>query len=468
MSKEQFAAVAPTKIAEREADRAALYERTAERLSAQLEAYPALSPDHEYLQAKRIKLESGVYQTPRGSMAIPAYDADGKLWSIQYVAEDGEKRFARESRKDGCFHVVGSTDLVGDLEKAAAIVVAEGYATAATLKSLHAEAGDPLGRVAFVAAFDAGNVPHVARVLRERHLSAAMVIAADNDKAMEGQEVGRNPGLIKGQQAAEGAGAVLMAPSFSEEELEAGFSDWNDLASHDEVRKGLVAKELGQALQKAFALQDALARHVATAHEPSGPSTEEHDDAFDRENEVRANDQNISSGVNNDQDDEKPGWVLSSGDLQKEQKPFPPIDKDPRSQWDFQIGKNGVIEHFRTQDGRVAVRETGDKIQILDQDHDSLALALERALERFGTYLHFDGNQAGARTLVDIVVTHDLQVTFTDDRLNAQIQLRRIQNDLDRGRSIATSEQEQTPAQKRGAGAKRQRINARKKNSSAT
>src|SRR4029077_9901872 len=117
------------------------------------------------------------------------------------------------------------------------------------------------------------------------------------------------------------------------------------------------------------------------------------------------------------------------------------------------LTKNGVIEHFRTQDGRVAVRETGDKIQILDQDHDSLALALERALERFGTYLHFDGNQAGARTLVDIVVTHDLRVTFTDDRLNAQIQLRRIQNDLDRGRSIPTSEQEQTAGQKRGAGA---------------
>jgi hypothetical protein len=101
----------------------------------------------------------------------------------------------------------------------------------------------------------------------------------------------------------------------------------------------------------------------------------------------------------------------------------------------------------------VAVRETGDKIEILDQDHDSLALALERALERFGTYLHFDGNQAGARTLVDIVVTHDLRVTFTDDRLNAQIQLRRIHNELDRGRFIATSEAEQTPAQKRGAGA---------------
>jgi hypothetical protein len=45
------------------------------------------------------------------------------------------------------------------------------------------------------------------------------------------------------------------------------------------------------------------------------------------------------------------------------------------------------------------------------------------------------------------------QCIFTDDRLNAQIQLRRIQNDLDRGRSIATSEQEQTAAKKRGVGA---------------
>jgi topoisomerase IA-like protein len=122
-----------------------------------------------------------------------------------------------------------------------------------------------------------------------------------------------------------------------------------------------------------------------------------------------------------------------------------------------------VIEHFRAEDGRVAVRETGDKIQILDQDHDALALALERALERFGTYLHFDGNQAGARILVDIVVTHDLQVTFTDDRLNAQIQLKRVHNDLDKGRSIVTSETEQALAQKRGADASASELTPEKK-----
>ena len=95
----------------------------------------------------------------------------------------------------------------------------------------------------------------------------------------------------------------------------------------------------------------------------------------------------------------------------------------------------------------------GDKIEILDQDHDSLELALERAVERFGGYLHFDGNQAGVRTLVDIVVTHDLPVTFTDDLLNAQIELRRVHNDLDRGRPVTITEPGHTPAQKRGADA---------------
>jgi hypothetical protein len=74
--------------------------------------------------------------------------------------------------------------------------------------------------------------------------------------------------------------------------------------------------------------------------------------------------------VDSGEAEQAPGWVLSSGEPQKEQKTFPPIDKDPHSQWDFRIGKNGVIEHFRTEDGRVAVRETGVKIEILDQDHD--------------------------------------------------------------------------------------------------
>ena len=73
-----------------------------------------------------------------------------------------------------------------------------------------------------------------------------MVIAADNDRAMEGQEVGRNPGLIKGQQAASANGAVLMATSFSEEELEAGFSDWKDLAGMTRLARAWSLKSLSK------------------------------------------------------------------------------------------------------------------------------------------------------------------------------------------------------------------------------
>jgi putative DNA primase/helicase len=198
MTKEQFTTIAaPDKLAEREADRAATWEKTAERLRAQLETYPDLSPDHDYLKAKRISLQAGAFETARGSMAIPAFDADGKLWSVQYVNSDGSKRFARDSRKEGCFHIVGapySQNLlstgadgvarpgpIADLRQAKALVIAEGYATAATLKELYNTPSDGEREqlkgdqteiyrgVQFIAAFDAGNLPHVASALRERY-----------------------------------------------------------------------------------------------------------------------------------------------------------------------------------------------------------------------------------------------------------------------------------------------------------
>jgi phage/plasmid primase-like uncharacterized protein len=32
---------------------------------------------------------------------VPGYDVDGKLWTVQYIKEDGTKRFAKDSRKHG-------------------------------------------------------------------------------------------------------------------------------------------------------------------------------------------------------------------------------------------------------------------------------------------------------------------------------------------------------------------------------
>jgi conjugative relaxase-like TrwC/TraI family protein len=455
MTREQFAAVAPGKIAEREADRVATYERTAQRLTAQLETYPPLSRAHDYLQAKRISLQPGVFQTARGSLAIPVYDVDGKLWSAQYINSDRSKRFARESRKDGCFHVIGAEGSGTDvLRNAQAIVVAEGYATAASLKELYSQDNEKRP-VAFIAAFDAGNVPAVARALRDRFPDVAMVIAADNDVAVA-EEHGRNPGLNKGTEAAQATGAQLMIPHFSDEDIEAGLTDFNDLASQSPNEANAVREQLNRAITNAFSrapvnqIEEWL--HYNSRREAEEAADQERTDAPELA-EKPLSDQNISSGVttnqNSDQAREQAAWVLSSGELKKEEKPIPPLETDAQSPWDFRIGKDGAIEHFRTASDHTALRETADTIHILERHHEAMGFALERAMARFGNHLHFDGNQAGAHILVDLVVTYDLRITFTDERLNRQIELARVHSDLDKTAEAA----EQRPLQQNGAGA---------------
>ena len=89
------------------------------------------------------------------------------------------------------------------------------------------------------------------------------------------------------------------------------------MASHDEVRAALVAKELENALVKALE----RARHRDPALDVDGNT--ELENASEREDEEPSADQNISSGVT----------------VQNEQKVF------------FSLGKNGVNEYVRTADG---------------------------------------------------------------------------------------------------------------------
>jgi conjugative relaxase-like TrwC/TraI family protein len=256
MTKEQFAAIAP-QANQREADRLAVYTRTAARLAAQLETYTRAKPDHEYLRAKSVAGHQGLLENSRGSLAIPAYDVDGQLWSVQYVNQDGSKRFARESRKDGCFHVLGSGNTFPAGTKN--IVIAEGYATAASLKQLHDEAShsESVRQTAFVAAFDAGNVVHAARSIRERYPEASIVIAADND-LKQLAKTGHNPGIDKGQEAALAVNGSLFVPRDKILQSEGGQilgSDWNDVAvslgSDAEMKQRLIAAPLVLALNAA-------------------------------------------------------------------------------------------------------------------------------------------------------------------------------------------------------------------------
>src|SRR5260370_7118894 len=86
-------------------------------------------------------------------LLVPGYDVEGKLWTVQCIKEDGTKRFAKDSRKHGCFHVVGAPNGAAALQKIAlspVVVIAEGYATAATIAKQ--------GKVTALAAYDSGNL----------------------------------------------------------------------------------------------------------------------------------------------------------------------------------------------------------------------------------------------------------------------------------------------------------------------
>ena len=109
-----------------------------------------------------------------------------------YIKEDRTKRFAKDSRKHGCFHVVGASNGAVALQKIAmspGVVIAEGYATAATLAE-H-------GKVPTLAAYDSGNLLSVATSIRERWPDKAIIIAGDDDHGLE-----NNPGREKALAAA--------------------------------------------------------------------------------------------------------------------------------------------------------------------------------------------------------------------------------------------------------------------------
>ena len=185
-------------------------------------ASPAM-PSHPYLTTKRI-LPHGIRQSGR-MLFIPARDSVGKLCSLQCIQPKGRKRFLSGGRIAGCYHAMGSMQdcrLTSSAESV--LLICEGYATGASLLE---HTGYPVA-----AAFSAGNLLPVARVLRGKYPSARLVLCADNDQWTDG-----NPGLTKAREAALAVNGVVAVPEFPVNNGSAGehdeprYTDFNDLAN---------------------------------------------------------------------------------------------------------------------------------------------------------------------------------------------------------------------------------------------
>ncbi|MBS0552532.1 MAG: toprim domain-containing protein [Proteobacteria bacterium] len=153
-------------------------------------AKPA-TDDHPYLRAKGVHA-FGV-RALRDQIMVPARDADGRLHTLQFIGPDGSKRFLTGGRIAGCYYAIGRPD--------DALLLAEGYATAATLHQA-------TGRAVAVC-FNCGNLVAVARALRAKFPRLQFVVCADNDVGTPG-----NPGLTAAHQAARAIGARVAFPSF--------------------------------------------------------------------------------------------------------------------------------------------------------------------------------------------------------------------------------------------------------------
>ncbi|MDO9145118.1 PriCT-2 domain-containing protein [Rhodoferax sp.] len=183
------------------------------------------SGESPYLTRKGVQ-PYGVRFASDGCVLVPMVDTVGKLWNVQRIfprkpANVGtDKMGLKGARKSGCFH------WCGDPAGASVLLVAEGYATAA---SLHQATGRPVA-----VAFDAGNLPHVAKALHQAHPAALIVICGDDDTDTHAK-TGNNPGRDKATAAARAVTGLAVFP----EGLPAGasdFNDWHAAAGLDAVR----------------------------------------------------------------------------------------------------------------------------------------------------------------------------------------------------------------------------------------
>ena len=199
-----MAAEAAAKLQLREAELSKLQEQAAKRVVQQMDKLVPVEQPTPYMLAKGIVAQAGALTDKDGKKTyLPAIDENGKQWSMQYIQENGTKRFAKDSRKEGCFHVVGGMD---ELANVPVLVISEGYATAGQLKQ-------SLG-YATVCAFDAGNLALVAQALHHKFPDKPVVIAGDDDRHLEMVQ-GVNPGRTKAEEAARLVGGKVLLPIFA-------------------------------------------------------------------------------------------------------------------------------------------------------------------------------------------------------------------------------------------------------------
>lgn len=149
-------------------EKKALQVETAKRAQDIFRKLPEMGSS-DYLKRKQVKAWGVKFS--RGSICVPARDVDGKLWTLQWIDKEGNKRFLTGGAKRGRFHLINN---LPEGQPFKSLGVAEGYATAATIVETIP--------MPVAVAFDAGNILPVAQALRKKFPINRLVFFADDDR----------------------------------------------------------------------------------------------------------------------------------------------------------------------------------------------------------------------------------------------------------------------------------------------
>lgn len=179
-----------------------------------------VNANHPYLKTKGIK-PYGVRQL-KESLLVPVRDSSGTLQGLQFIGPDGSKKFKTGTAVAGCYHAISKPN--------GKILIAEGYATGATLHEITGHA--------VACAFNAGNLKPVAEALRAKLPEVEIILCADDDHATEG-----NPGLTKATEAARTVNGLLAVPAFPDSRgpKDTDFNDMARQATPESVRACIAA-----------------------------------------------------------------------------------------------------------------------------------------------------------------------------------------------------------------------------------
>jgi len=193
-----------------------------------------------YLKAKAVGAY-GVRFTESGALVVPMTDARGQVHGLQFILPEDHPQRAKLGRGKTYWPaglmVHGHYHLIGNPGAAGVCLVAEGYATGA---SLHAATGLPVA-----IAFAANNLQPVAAVLAKVY-RVRLLICGDDDYLTEG-----NPGQAAAAAAALAVNGAWCVPQFPADRAGAKLTDFNDLQQFPEAGAHAVREQITGALERA-------------------------------------------------------------------------------------------------------------------------------------------------------------------------------------------------------------------------